>query len=102
MRAEEATEALALALAWARVEGHTEDARALDALEAWRGEQTDAELHPEPLITTADLDALDLPRGPLWGQLLTEAEDGQLDQHFATAADARSWLASRVSELLGS
>lgn len=74
--------------------------RALARVEARLGAQpARAELWPEPLLGSSDLEAAGLPRGPAWKQLLHEAEQRQLDGALATRAAALEWLARRVDEL---
>ena len=37
-----------------------------------------------------------MPRGPLWGELLEEAESLQLDGELTDEASALRWLATRL------
>ncbi len=89
---------LALARAWTTLErGSTS---ALDALSAEREEASASDLSPAPLIGSADLGALALPRGSAWGEILDEAERLQLDGELTTRDGALAWLAERVRRAL--
>jgi tRNA nucleotidyltransferase/poly(A) polymerase len=55
-------------------------------------------LAPAPLLAAQDLSAAGVPRGPLWGELLREAETRQLEGELATPEEARAWLARRAQE----
>jgi tRNA nucleotidyltransferase/poly(A) polymerase len=57
------------------------------------------ELFPEPLVQPALLEELGIPRGPLWGEFLEEAELLQLDRRLRTEAEARDWLAERLAQV---
>jgi len=86
-----------LALAWAKV---AEDpTRALEHLEAWRTGLSPAALEPEPLLKSTDLDRAEIPRGPLWGRLLSEVERLQLDGLLDERGDALAWLDRRARAL---
>jgi tRNA nucleotidyltransferase/poly(A) polymerase len=88
----------ALASAWIRLErGSTS---ALDALKAERDRASASDLSPAPLIGSADLAALALPRGSAWGEILSEAEGLQLDGELTTRDGALAWLAQRVRRTL--
>jgi hypothetical protein len=85
-----------LALECARARG-----RADHDLEAWASEmqQLGAEgLHPPALLGSAELAASGLSRGPLWRQVLREAEVLQLDGILRDRADALAWLAARAQD----
>ena len=56
------------------------------------------ELFPKPLVTSAELAAAGIPRGPRWGVLLRLAEDLQLEGRLQSARDARDWLEARAAE----
>lgn len=94
MRRGSFAEGLALARAWALLAG--EPTRTLDALADERSRTSAGELHPAALIGSADLEALALPRGPAWAEILAEAERLQLDGKLTTRTDALAWLAARV------
>ena len=64
----------------------------------WALARTPEELHPEPLLGAEDLRREEVPRGPLWGELLREAEEAQLDQLFDNHTDAAAWLRKRAAE----
>lgn len=88
--------ALTLASAWSEV-----GAADAQAVAEWRDEHartTEGDLRPVPLVTAEDLARTVLPRGPLWGSILREAETLQLDGTLATRADALTWLDRRVAE----
>ncbi|MEQ1894117.1 MAG: hypothetical protein ABL998_16370 [Planctomycetota bacterium] len=53
---------------------------------------TRAELFPEPWITSRELAAAGVPRGPRYGELLRAAEDAQLAGEVRTRAEAEAWL----------
>jgi tRNA nucleotidyltransferase/poly(A) polymerase len=65
----------------------------LDTLEAERGSLTVEELFPAPLLTSDDLAAANVERGPRWGTLLRDLETRQLDLELRTRAEALAWLA---------
>jgi tRNA nucleotidyltransferase (CCA-adding enzyme) len=69
----------------------------LDELERFARSLAPGELRPAPWITSKDLEASGLPRGPAWGRALEEAESLQLDGAFADRAAALAWLAGRVA-----
>ncbi len=50
----------------------------------------------EPMITSVDLAALGVPRGPRYGELLRAAEELQLDDRFPSREDALAWLRAEV------
>lgn len=64
-------------------------------LEAERRWQS-AELWPPPLLTGADLIALGLKPGPLFGNILEQLEDAQLEQRISTREEALA-LVRRLS-----
>lgn len=94
MRSESFHDALARVRAWAAV--RRVDALALDELVREEAELGADGLHPRALITSQDLEAAGVPRGPLWGQLLLEAETMQLDRALTSRDDALGWLAQRA------
>ena len=53
-------------------------------------------LYPDPFLSSADLDALRVPRGPLWGRLLAEAEERQLGGALGSRREALAWLEERL------
>lgn len=56
-----------------------------------------ADLAPPLLLTSADLAASGLARGPEWGRVLVEAETLQLEGEIASREAALAWLAGRVA-----
>lgn len=84
--------------AWIRALGESGGDQ-LQALTAERDGLGPADLSPPPLLTSADLAAAEVPRGPLWGSLLERAEDLQLDFELQDRAAALTWLAGRAREL---
>jgi len=88
---------LALARAWGAE--REQDAAALAELEAFAREADPSELRPHPFIASGDLIQAGVRRGPLWGALLEEAEDLQLEGVLATRSAALSWLAARAQDL---
>jgi len=88
-------QALHLALASCAVGGLATDELQRLALE--RSRLSRAELFPEPLIVSADLEAQGLPPGRAWGEILGEAERAQLDGVFADRETALRWLTERVA-----
>jgi hypothetical protein len=95
-------DALAIALARAPVGGDASGSAARAGLERLAAERSSlgrGELFPRPWIRSDDLAHAGLARGPAWGQLLSEAEDAQLDGVFADRAAALAWLAERVRAL---
>lgn len=89
--------ALALARAWRTSAGA--DGAALDALAVERRTLAPDDLRPAAWITSADLQAAGIARGPAWGALLTDAETLQLDRAWRDEREAREWLARRAREL---
>ncbi|MHC4262077.1 MAG: CCA tRNA nucleotidyltransferase [Planctomycetota bacterium] len=51
---------------------------------------------PAPLLDGEDLAATNLPRGPLWGRILEELEEAQLEGQVVDHDGARRWLDERV------
>jgi len=99
MRAPSWSDALALARAYAATGGGAAGAaQALDGLHAEASTLSRTDLWPVLLVRSEDLAALGLPRGPLWGRLLAEAEERQLDGAFADRAAALAWLAERAAQ----
>lgn len=97
LRGERWRDALRVGRAWELHAGR--DPGPLDELERWRAALSEAELRPAPLVVAADLGALRVPRGPLWGRLLEEAEELRLDGHLAGREEALEWLARRARAL---
>ena len=56
------------------------------------------ELRPEPFITSSDLEVVGVPRGPLWSELLNEAETRQLDGELPDRETALTWLRARAED----
>ncbi len=71
----------------------------LERLERERATLSTPELNPPALLTSTDLSATSIPRGPLWGRLLTEAETLQLDLELTNRTAALAWLEQRAQEL---
>lgn len=85
--------ALRLGLAARAVGGRT--TAALASAQSQLASIAPSELRPTPLLSSLDLAAAGLPRGPLWGELLAEAESAQLDGEFRTRDEALLWLRQR-------
>lgn len=94
-------DALACLRAWRSVEGSPNEAStdALEALASWAASLAPHELRPAALITSEDLDANSIPRGPHWKRLLELAEERQLEGEFDTRATALEWLAREARAL---
>ncbi len=73
-----------------------ESTEKLDELLALGTGLSPQELRPAPLLTSSDLAAALVPRGPLWGELLREAETLQLEGALDSRAGALHWLAAQV------
>ncbi|MDF1797885.1 MAG: CCA tRNA nucleotidyltransferase [Planctomycetota bacterium] len=52
-------------------------------------------LEPEPLLSSADLEASGIPRGRRWGELLAEAQELQLQAVLRRREVALAWLAEQ-------
>ena len=78
-------------------------ARDVQALPAAIGEQVAqllaGEVAPPPLVTGDDLLALGAKAGPLFGRLLEQAYDAQLEGELATRDEALAWLKGRLDAL---
>lgn len=83
----------ALALLRSRPDANSEE---LESLARWAETLSDTELRPPPLISSADLQASALPRGPQWKLALEAAEELQLEGVLATREQALEWLAERA------
>ena len=83
--------ALAAAQAWSRATSSS-DADHLAKLGPELAALAHDALHPAALLTSADLEAAGVPRGPRWGELLTEAENRTLEGLLATREEALAWL----------
>jgi len=77
-----------------------QDLAMLDDLERFWDELAGTDVHPELLVKSGDLQYVGVPRGPIFGQLLEEAEELQLEGTLCTREAAKSWLAARAAELL--
>ena len=64
-----------------------------------RSRRSSQELFPEALVTSVELAAAGIARGPRWGELLRAAEDLQLEGRLRSPEDARDWLAACAAEL---
>lgn len=82
------------ALAAARADGRD----ALDDLRNFASGLGPEDLHPAPLVTSDDLAAAGVPRGPRWSELLREAEDLQLAGELGNRDEALVWLRTSVGE----
>lgn len=89
VRSAEFADALALHAAWHPRE-HADEREALGRRAAGLAHD---QLWPAPLVTSADLARLGVPRGPRWTELLRAAEDALLEGELATPEQARAWLA---------
>ncbi len=67
----------------------------LDALER---EVPEPSWFPDPLLTSADLASVGVPRGPRWGELLREAETLQLEGELVERTAALDWLAQQTRD----
>jgi len=94
MRSAGFDDALVLARARAGIDGA--DTTALDEIARERAELGEAELQPERWITSRDIEAAGVARGPAWSRLLEEAETLQLDRRVASRDEALAWLRRRV------
>ncbi|MFT5154732.1 MAG: poly(A) polymerase [Planctomycetota bacterium] len=83
----------------ARLQSNSQDPSDLDELIDWSAALTATQLHPAPLLEAKDLAKTEAPRGPLWGQLLRDLEDGQLSGTLSDRSGALAWLRKRVAEL---
>jgi len=99
VRSERWSSAERLLRAWRAANGIR--AAPIDALAELEAGLAREDLFPEPLVRPALLEELGVPRGPLWGELLEEAELLQLDRRLRTDAEARGWLAERLSQVGG-
>jgi hypothetical protein len=88
--------ALALARAW-RIVTHARTSD-LDALAAERAALSPDELDAAPWIAARDLEERNVPKGPLYGLVLAEAETLQLDRVLQSRADALAWLERRLQD----
>lgn len=88
----------ALDLALRRTAARNQSTAALQTLAAWRTTDAASDPAPTPWLTSADLRAAGLTPGPLFGKLLTEAEDLQLDGTLTSRTSALHWLQSRTSD----
>jgi len=75
----------------------TERVRGRERLRALVADAPAANLHPQPLVTSAELARAGIPPGPRWKTLLDEAEALQLDGAWTDVAQARTWLEERTS-----
>jgi poly(A) polymerase len=82
--------------AWLVADG--EPTAGLDDLQRFAAHLTPAELQPAPLIRSQDLMEAGIARGPRWHQLLSAAEELQLDGELATREEALAWLARQTAQ----
>lgn len=59
-------------------------------------EFSEAELQPPPLLTGRDLLALDLPPGPLFGRILREVEERQLEGELNSREEALEFVRGKL------
>ena len=69
----------------------------LKTLEVWASRAVDP--CPAPYITPADLAAAGCRPGPLYGQVLREAEDAQLEGQLDSRTAALVWLTTRLAAI---
>ena len=93
VRSEEFADGLALHSAWLG-ERHASERAELAARARGLGQ---AELWPEPLVTSAELEQAGIPKGPRWSALLAEAETAQLDGEIVDRGSAEGWLRTRAT-----
>ncbi len=67
------------------------------SLEAQRSALPADTLNPPPLLSSTDLAATQIARGPRWGELLREAGDLQVDGELLDRQAALDWLARQAS-----
>ena len=72
------------------------DPGGLGELEELRRQTTHEELFPRPWLDGNDLAALGVPPGPLYGELLAEAEERRLEGEHPDRESALGWLRERV------
>jgi len=72
--------------------------RELGRLETLAARARPDELFPAPWLSSADLAAAGVPRGPLWSRLLREAEDQRLGGAHPSREEALAWLRRRAAE----
>ncbi len=75
------------------------DRWALDHLQVVEGQvqaMTPEELEPQLFLSSKDLAAIGIPRGPRWGELLHEAERRQLGGDLPDREAALVWLAQQA------
>ena len=53
---------------------------------------SETQLHPAPLLSSADLAELGVPRGPRWGELLRACEELQLAAELSDREAALEWV----------
>jgi putative nucleotidyltransferase with HDIG domain len=68
---------------------------AYEFLAAKRKELSQEEINPRPLITGADLISLGLTPGPIFGQILAEVREKQLDGELTTREGAMEYVRGR-------
>jgi len=76
--------------AWQSAMG--ESTSSLDELCTFAASLSASELHPQPLVRSSDLADAGVPRGPRWGELLTQAEELQLEGLHTSREQALAWL----------
>lgn len=68
----------------------------LERLAQWARTLGPLELRPAPLLSSDDLSASSIPRGPEWKRVLESAEELQLEGALMTRERALEWLALRA------
>ncbi len=85
-------------IAW-RIAGATgADRSLLDELAAEKRALGPAGLAPKPWLSSQDLEAAAVPKGPRWGQLLEAAETAQLDGRIRSSREALDWLRAELAQ----
>src|SRR5262249_22550357 len=97
MRRAEFEPALALARAWCAAQDRA--CPAAEELERERASLSPSALEARALLSATDLERAGVPRGPLWGALLEEAETLWLDEVLGSREQALEWLARRAHEV---
>ncbi|HIG10227.1 MAG: hypothetical protein ABGY71_15375 [bacterium] len=81
--------------AWFLAAEHPHHER-LQGLDDLRSTLTESDLWPPALVTSSDLAAAKIPRGPRWSTLFHDAETLQLNGELTTRAAALKWLTKRT------
>jgi len=70
-----------------------------DFLRSRRGELADEQVRPAPLLTGKDLISMGFIPGPVFGRILDELYDLQLEEKLHTAEEAREWVEANRTRL---